>query len=400
MAVVRGVKPEGSHFVGNRLIQNGHFSPYAISLALLIADHLGKSQSVPKALHYVQCVASPEDIYTQTVNYKGPFSPVAIPASTDWEALTGNRASDPLATGALRSAFNAALADLSMATARANRDEIKRRFEVEFKRSTESAAMLFGSDLAQSPEFGFPQLVASYVNEAKEQFRALYAASAPVRSSLRPNLGANPTAAQLDGFVGPRANGYAFQYALAEFLVRNDLSAVVEIMAPTNDYHTDNIGDLRDSIVSLSFLRLLMRNLRAAPLEGVPGGRLLDVTTVSLSTEFDRTVARGLENPGSNNPGAGHGETATFVLAGAGIVRGRMFGMRSTGPAGILSAPGFPKSLGLPITFDAAGQPSPSGHNYVHRSLLPTLMKAFGANMPLQQVTEAHAMDFLLARPS
>src|SRR5207253_7138876 len=112
---------------------------------------------------------------------------------------------------------------------------------------------------------------------------------------------------------------------------------------------------------------------------------------IVTATEFDRRIPRGLENPTSNNPGAGHGQTATFTMHGYGVNGGKARGYRmtsSTGSLGMINGVNYEN----PTPVDPqTGLPSNTGTIYGQMALLPTVCQIFGAVVPPQQVTDQAA---------
>jgi hypothetical protein len=165
-----------------------------------------------------------------------------------------------------------------------------------------------------------------------------------------------------------------FRFALAEHLVVNDLSAVVDIAVPFQDAHLDNEGEAATLLAIYACYRRLLLNLKAAPVAvGLDNRSLLEITTVVMFSEFDRSPCLSA----GPRPGTGHGRATSLLLAGRGTMGGTVIGAIKAGPGqGPLSALDLP--IGSPLPVNArTGRPDANGAPYLLEHVFPTLMSLF-----------------------
>ena len=97
----------------------------------------------------------------------------------------------------------------------------------------------------------------------------------------------------------------AFGVAMAEFLIKKNLSAVVELGLPCTDAHDMDDAELVKLTITHALYRELVRGLKALPLEDGSGESLLDATTIVMHTEFDRQPWLSVAQPAYwSRPGA------------------------------------------------------------------------------------------------
>jgi hypothetical protein len=245
--------------------------------------------------------------------------------------------------------------------------------------------------------------MARYLKDLTDDFVAYFLTNPHLVAAFNTYPGFPTDASSAATFVNSRYGASIYPFAIAEFLVKNDLSAVVDIPTRGADYHFTNHFDLFDAFFTWTCHKSLMRALAATPIADGCSESLLDRTLVVHSTEFDRSMARGLESPaGGLTIGANHGTTATFVLGGYRVNGGNMFGHRMTTPGGTLGGiTGSELYFNGPLPLDPqTGQPSSSGVMYSQRALAPTVLSLFGATIPSQQVTEQRAAGFIEKKAS
>ena len=205
----------------------------------------------------------------------------------------------------------------------------------------------------------------------------------------------------------------AFRFALAELLITQDLSAVIDLQGLFVDAHDNNKSER--ALIGMNFAGMshLIEKLKATALPDGSGRSFLDVTTLAMYTEWDRHLYLsdhdGLTGTG---PGTGHGITCSAIMAGAGVATGRVVGgllhSQSTHPThaslfGALTDPwsGHPFSdrwnlgAGLPID-TSTGVPDPNGSFPYIESMFPTMVQLLGLTMPSQQITTHAAIPALI----
>jgi hypothetical protein len=466
LLIWKGLAQEGQHGVGNTMLNQGVSSAYAISYTAFVADKL--NDDYPRSLPYVAIASAPGNLYLNMNMNRGAQVPVCIPNWDEFRNLTRPLRWD-FASGDRRALINAAVNRLTGdllgvgATLASTRKVIG-----SFASSFGGAATLATSGYGDSIEFKYVhkqyvlELVAKATSAHKADLRigartlgavtasrgtAVYfaremdaarrllqplpdlaaylslkaaAAAAPGDEGLQASLAAMTADynSRLTDFVTvdlgtsyffPMLRRVAFQFALAEFLVRNDLAGVVDLGTEVDenadttgpnlggDAHGANLSSILTASYTFAAFRLLMSNLRNHIL---PDGRnLLQATTLVMHTELDREpfLTPALAGPRDANPGTNHGYTTTVFLAGGGVKGGRVVGDMHHGPAH-LAAFGDPGRAGYctPLPIDlATGRPKPlaeGGRLVSTKALFPTIFALFGMRVPEQQVTEFEAV--------
>ena len=398
MFIWRGVKQEGGHGGGNGILQNGHRSPYAIGFSQLIAHQTALSPGYPRYLHYVQACSKTGDVYVQNIMYKGAYKSINIQDSNIWKSLTKKHKDDIFLNLNFRSLIENFMQDISIqANSKFKIPESKSNTNG-FYQSFLSTQEMLSQNYAQNPEWGFDALFQYYKERITEDYINC-SQYLPIQMTLASerNLGkyikvGEPTSeSNAKKAMGSYLDFVAFRFALAEFLVVNDLSAVVDIQLAGTDHHRNNSRDIHKHIINMSALNTLMKNLNNVTHQGAS---LMDKTLITVGTEFDRSIARGLENPMGPDVGAGHGPTNSFLLAGLGVNGGKVCGHRMNAKTGDLSHIEN-VSFGRAVPLDLkTGQPSNEGHVFSNYSLMPTIAAIFDISIPMQQVVGEPVFDY------
>lgn len=406
MCVIRGMVPEGSHDVGNRMIQDGHLSGYAASFSTIVADALAKAPDKLRDLHYVQITNSSADFRSQVGFFHGPGLPLNIADAQTWDRLSATDAKNPATTTALKNALNNAVVGLANSTGNALQIKSSQNlFKDDFNLAYDSANSIMGMNFATSTEY--LAAVKRYKDAILNDMRALILGSdtkTVIQEALKfhPNF-ATFTDAGLEAALKANFNvqsleAMVFPWALADFLVTSDLSAVVDVPAVGGDFHDLNDRDFLASACNMACLRALINRLST---KNVPegGAKFIDRTLIVYSTEFDRQAARTvLSSANEARPGTDHGYTSSCIMAGYRIKGNKIVGGRGTGPEGefgFLYTPNSPNFL-APLPIDEDGNPDASGEKISQRSILPTVCDIFGVSVPSQQKTEMESISAII----
>src|SRR5262249_51961209 len=139
-------------------------------------------------------------------------------------------------------------------------------------------------------------------------------------------------------------------------------------------------------------------NFRQVPLP--QGGSLFDATLMIMHTELDRMPYIEPAPGGSySGPGTNHGFSASAILAGYGIRGGTVIGDVHPGP--FLQGFGDPKAQYMqPLPIDpSTGLPKPldqGGRVQTVKAIFPTVLGIFGAQVPMEQLTEFSAVQAVI----
>jgi hypothetical protein len=204
-------------------------------------------------------------------------------------------------------------------------------------------------------------------------------------------------------------NDQAYRFALAEFLIVNNLSAVVDVPTMFQDGHSSNYlneidwkpsPDVISVLTAYACMTKLIASLKSYPLPGSPGKSLLDATTLIMFSEFDRTPAYSyLQSYYSNIPGTGHWITSSAVLAGAGVNGGKVVGRIAGGPGEgrYANVSGGTTGLGDGYKIDfKTGLPDTNGQTAYIENIFPTMMAIFGLSVPERQKTADGAIAAIM----
>jgi hypothetical protein len=469
IAIWRGIQISAAHGVGNQIIQGGSVSSYALSFSALIAQGIASSD-YQRLLHYVQLSSTPSAFNSNFAMNTGAAVPVNLADFPSFQALTSQNVNDFSATSQLdlvnsgvaqlsqissnrlamstsqqvyssfMNGFNSAtqLAGTKLATSN--------RFYYLWKVYTEAmftsvlgmynsapgtvgdfvsqniVLPMMGTNGAACAELNINSLSAkndinNIVNNAtywtESGLFANYAAAKAADTANTPitaNASINAFAKLItNGAAGGYAGtivGTAFNYAMAEVMVREDLAAVIDIPTPTSDAHDDSHSHIVWLMMTYTAYKTLLSNLK----HGDTSNNLLAKTTVAMWTELDRTP-NWIINLDAYNRGTGHNSTTSVLLAGYGVNGGTVVGDVMTGPGGDYDsswsfdtnnltwnnnyAGGVPYSSSMPIDFNT-GRVVPTGTIPNEQCVLPTMLAIFGFAVPPQQITDGNAVPALI----
>jgi hypothetical protein len=378
MAIWRGLVTEAGHQISNTLLHHGSLSSYAASYPALIAQDL--AQDYLRPLHYVQVAPSTDALVMGSgLLPTAAMVPTQIPDALTWAALTNAPAA--VAASYRRNFVDTAVRNLSSTALTQPLSANGMQSFANFLTAYNGAQKIRGTGYATSPQFA--AILASY--------------TAAVTSGLAnaKAAGRYPTLTAGAVNVAPYA-AMCFNFALAEFLISNDLSAVVALPGITGDNHEFDDSHYQNMCATYSCFRQLVQNLAATQDITRPGQSMLDCTTISMESDFDRTYdCNWLSASNAARPGTNHGLSTSVVFAGAKINAGRIFGDVQTGPAGPYAAIPVPFSGPLPVDPNT-GIPNANGTLFMSRALFPTMLALFGIPVPSDQVTDQTAFNPLL----
>jgi len=168
---------------------------------------------------------------------------------------------------------------------------------------------------------------------------------------------------------------------MAEFLIKHDLSAVVDFGPSGGDSHHSIGEDVMARIGAFGGLRELLRSLAATPAPSGGGKSLLDLTTLCYNSEFDRggRLLRRRHKPWLR------GERLTRGLRSHSGSKGKIFGATREGSASTL--PLLKGQPGSPVPVNETGDLDANGVIYSSKCIFPTLLDIFDCPVPSQQIT-------------
>jgi hypothetical protein len=452
MLIWKGLAQEGQHGVGNNMIHHGTQSQYAISFSALVAEGLEKDYLRP--LHYVITAATPAEMVTNVNLNRGSQIPICMADWSQFIALTKPDAND-IENVDRRQALNATISKISSELLVPKLQmRTSRQVASSFAGSFKGAVKVAGSELGNSVDFKYvwkkmilgitDRVLALYDNNAtfkSEIFArsgyldALYVGPASslrtIRDSLSPlpdftaylairaQLSQAPNDAGLKASLAAAAaalvpavddainrvddnysgifteiRSAAYNFALADFLVSQDLSAVVDIPAPIPDAHGANLNAVVKDAIAFAGFQLLMESFRGQIL---PDGKtLLENTLIVMHTELDREPFLTMADPGgaAGNAGTNHGYTTSMIMAGYGIRKGTVVGELHRGPMDVANfglPQAYPPSVkyATPLPIDVkTGKISSGGRVITTKAIFPTILAIFGVPVPPQQITE------------
>jgi hypothetical protein len=455
----KGIAHAAGHEGNNRMLIHGSVSSYAVSMSGIIAATLAQVDRRP--LHYVLMATDPVKLFTNFAMAEDAAIPVCLDGVSDFASMTSLHAKD-VTSQEIRAEIAQSVQKLSVEVL-AKRAKLASSQTVAraFAASVEGANAIYGSGMAQDPEILY--LRKYYFLEGLKAVKRLYEGNEDIKRRASIVIGASgwkydatfesllrvlPSYAGLPDYREFRAdpNRYlaslrdieenpsfvskgehfygnstaiahsaigwldrlrtqAGYYAFADFLIRRNLSAVVDVPAWPGmvDAHGGSAGDYLSELLShhLTFAQFFafQRSLQSVSLP--EGGTLLDATLMVCHTEFDRKIHHeAKQSPGeADGPiGTDHGGTASVLMAGYGVQGGRIVGGVHEGlHSGSPTAPFLNGVFSGPLPIDpASGLPSPSGQVPNILSLAPSMVAAFGATLPAQQVTDFKAIPALL----
>ncbi len=371
ICIWRGVASQGGHNLGNQILQTGGLSGSLPSFSAAIAAQ-SISNGVVRKLHYTQLSDNSVQLNTQGGTYGQLVQPINIPNLSSWQNLT-SPAANQLSTQNRRNYLNNAISSLSSGTTTGVpfMDSTKDVF-TSFLNSFLGGSSILNSNYATSADF--TSTVQYYQTGITGILNNHIFKTTWFNSSGADDLVAN-------GVVGTMA----FRFALAEFLVKNDLSTVIDILVPGGgDFHNNANNDALSHLCLFAAYVLLVRRLKGTESAAGTGISLLDLTTVAMHTEFERhPQLSALDEAHRSTPGADHWPPAASIwLAGKGVNVGKVIGDFKRDNVGSKYATADFKNFGgyYPLPLDpVTGQVKPNGVIPGIECLNPTMLTIFGA---------------------
>ncbi len=407
-AIVRGISAVAGHGQ-HQFIYGGGTSPYMASVGAIIAAYQADTRGA-SPLHYVKFSTGTRD-WIHSGMMTGLAIPSLMPNHTSWQTLTTPRS---------KSATGAALTDATVlenglgklgsdALKKLNRDASKGVVNG-YMNGYSASVMLSNSNYARSDSFLTIWLrhFNALKQEASDQLASGYGVIGDFKNDIS-GTGFNTEGGfitqytQLAGTtlttatmtttqtgLAEVARAMSWNFALAEFLVVNDLSACVDFSASGWDSHTILAGPGVRSTLAMAGVRELIRKLGSTPNPDATG-TLLDCTLISYGSEFERQARFSVD---SGFWGTGHGATFSMMLAGHRTNGGKLYGSCTLGE----QATGVYKgTYGIPIPLDAStGESGPTTNSMSAFSVFPTILDLIGVPIPLQQVTESKSVPILI----
>ncbi len=420
------------HGQSNQMQLHGLISQYAITYSSLIAGHLARTEGY-LPLHYVQLSNTPLEFYSNVAMAKGAQIPINISSYSTFQGLTQPSSNDVELS--VRSLVDQTIQNLAgqagTKSFKSSSRKVLDAFQFQFGKAqeitagytakkpefiklwidyaTRSSAAVLELISKQATDFdigaatqgattfaGFVDFNTGPPSSAKTQVEALQRA---LTSSLNKIGGATrPEEFTSDWIAFQNKPGYAqsivkeaFSFAMAEYLVTNTLSAVVDVPFLNGDFHNGSEDEIFQQTKFWTHYLRLLKNLKEKG--------FLDRTLVSVISDFDRSPAlETFSDP--IHRGTNHWYTASVLLAGYRIPGGKVVGdMKDDVQYDNNNFSSIPFMAGLPIDKGNGAPVNPTDSKAMLpniKHLFPTLMAAFGAEIPLQQQTEANALNCLL----
>jgi hypothetical protein len=447
IAIWKGLKQEGQHGIGNEAMQMGMNSSYAISYTGIVADAIARNDYV-RPLHYAALAAAPGSLYLNSAMNTGHQVPICIADPGQLARLTQSDPND-VADAGRRKAINDAISRLSgIAYSSAFRLKTSQGIASAFATSYQSALALTGSNLADDPEFLYcvkriwmamvdtgyalfnrPDLrtrqsavgvdYATNLGSLQSSCSPLPSMSAyrllklrvakdPSDTASRTQLEAERASlvASLRDIPGGGYSGtihsLASSFGEAAFLVREDHSAVVDLAARAGgDPHGAYLNGVFELVCSMTGYRELVRLI--AEKDTAEGASLLNSTLVVMHTELDREQWHQPGDPLGRpiHQGTNHADSTSLFMAGMGVKGGEIVGGIHRGPKDFgrfPSASGYDYLKPLPIDWTTGTvKPLSEGGRYCStKAIFPTVLRIFGAAVPVQQITDYSALTAIL----
>jgi hypothetical protein len=460
----KGITHPGNHGINNRMLNQGNTSSYAVSYSGLISAILARTDRRP--LHYVLLASTPSELFSNFAMAEDAAIPICIPDSTQLTGLTSRHADEPT-DATVVGEIDETVRRLSMdVLAKRAKLASSKTIASSFASSLEGARYVYGSELNKDPlllylhkryfmealqsfrvlktqpwittraglvsytgssSWNYGHIIsglsdASYYYSELPTFDSFQASlssyvtpRSPVSSDPLRDITLDPPSVASPSLLAAgkvslaavvlirRLRSQAWFYAFADFLIRKNLSAVVDIPAWSGmlDAHGGSLGCYLDDFLNQQFTQglyfAMIRSLKSVALD--TGGTLLDITTLSLHSEFDRLPfheSKGFGDGSKNlQIGTNHSNTASVLLAGYGINRGRVVGGVHEGPNMTDLFPGRNYLDPLPVNL-STGRPDAGGQVPNILSLCPTLVAVFGGSLPPQQTTDYGAIPAIL----
>lgn len=377
---VKGLEKEGEHDLGNRIIANGGSSVYNAGFCSLMADYCSKFKEKPFQ-HVV--LGSKDRCWNQVGMLKGAAVPMVLSDMNTFQSSVRDLASDPAALDRkqfVRQMVKELYSDIAEKTLA--KCESRRmfldfgKFFDQMIQIRERPILYSDSNVDWNDIWNWWQ---GYMNHQANNHPMC-------QLEMYDQNGFPQKGRYFRQVFGP----FAFYGALTEFLIRRDLTSVVNFNYMSGDRHTSNKaspggytaeGQIQAAAGSL-FVGLMHR------LKRVPAGNgktLLDQTVMLATSEFDRT---SYDDGGGGSDHAGY---HTILMAGAnnrGVVGGQV---SKGGPLAGYRGRGGSQNQYDVLTWNKDGTPNRDG-NGLHMtvaSVLPMVLKMTGAALPAQQITQA-----------
>lgn len=372
---------DGGHDISGSVVLNGLRSRYAIGAPSLIAKKLG--DEYPRPLNYVQLGGS----FANTGIVGGNGEPVVISDFNSLKQFTQPTRGDVAIDRRLAvSNLVERLANVALRSGVLKERGSIASFEG-YRTSYSGVATVLGADWTTRVGPGsLLDIQSAYLDTIWAQVRAHPYWNRYLR--VEPNG---------EGVVKSRVEALAFRFALTEFFLKEDLSAVIEFPILGFDAHGQNQRESCEILAIFTGLALFTARLQGYSIGN--GKSLFDQTTIVAFSEFDRSqyIMGNVTKPGTD-----HGVSNTVLFAGYGVNPGKVIGRQRMGPehphlSSDLKSQFTSPQEPLPVNL-VTGEPDINGTIPFHESAFPTLLSIFDVPIPAQQITAWGKIPGLLKR--
>ncbi len=367
--IVRGLTAQGGHGIGNTSNQHGTSGSSTPSFSATVAYAEATRLGAPKPLHRVIVGNSLSSVYSSNGNLGGPANPIFIPSKTLFDSLVSPNATDPYTTSATRRSFiDSAVQKLSteLGSSKLSLSNSQDAF-TSFWAAYSGVYNLFdlstGSSTRTLPSKNteYTTLLTAVIHTssghtfAKDWFKVACGTYATTLTSAVSSL--------------------AFRFALAEYLIENNLSSVIDIPGIGHDNHSSIDQECLIVLLEMEAMRIFMERLAAIEASDGSGRKLSDCTLLVAHTEFDRDKIIAYSATGTG--GTQHWEYTTgCFFAGMGVNGGQITGdVKKPG----VHTSGY-SSIGnyraMPIS-STTGAVDPNGSIPSAYSIFPTVLSIF-----------------------
>jgi hypothetical protein len=407
--IVRGMPAIAGHGQ-HQFIYGGGTSPYMASYSALVAAHQANTRG-PVPLHYVKLSTKTRD-WIHSGMMTGVAIPALLPDQKAWDTLTKPRNKGANVIASDSKVLEESLDLLGKAAAK----KVKRNSALDvisgYLNGYSASVLLSSSGYGSSNPF--LSIWMRYFNALKAEANSQATSGLGVISGFKDDQSgqgltetagfktrfdsiAKDTTVTLSTLTIPSTVGaiefarvLAWKFAITEFLIVNDLSAVVDLSPTGNDSHGSLIFPGVQNVLAFTAYRELINQLANTKNPEGPGS-LLDCTLVTYGSEFDRMGTYVTDN---GNWGTGHGSTFSMVMAGHGCNKGKLIGSMTLGEkaSGIFkSNQGYGQSIPFDPVTGALGTGSVNPY-----SIFPTVMQIMGVDIPAQQITDFKPIPVLI----
>ncbi len=404
-AIVRGLRAVAGHGQ-HQFMYGGGTSPYMASYSAVVAAYQADTRG-PSPLHYVKFSTGTRD-WIHSGMMTGLAIPSLMPNQSSWQTLTTPRTKGTGTVLTDAQVLETALSDLGTdALKKLNRDASKGTVNG-YMNGYSSSVLLSNSNYAKSD--GFLTIWLRHFNALKQEASDQLASGYGVIGDFKSDQSGPGQSEQgfitqftqlssvtlttttiLNGQSGlaETARVMAWNLALAEFLVVNDLSAVIDLSITGWDSHTILASPGVRTVLAMAGYRELIRKLGSTPNpDGT--GMLLDCTLLTYGSEFER---QGKFATLGGSWGTSHATTYSFVMAGHRTNGGKIFGAHTRGE----QATGIYKAVyGNPINLDPVTGELGTATTMTPFGIFPTILTLMQVPIPLQQVTQSSSSPFLI----